>query len=232
MDTMIKYLKLPYRFAVADMQREVSALTTRWQDHYNQRDYEGSWTALPLRSADGSAENTVAYTGRDTVFTDTPLMEQCPCIRAAIDTLLCEKKAVRLLNLQAGAIIKEHRDKELSFESGEARIHIPIATSKAVEFYLEDERVIMAEGECWYMNFNLMHRVANGGTTDRIHLVIDCVVNDWLKAIFTIGDWEIKSIVKAPAKHSPTEKQAIINALLHLNTPASLSMAEEMSRES
>jgi hypothetical protein len=38
----------------------------------------------------------------------------------------------------------------------------------------------MKEGECWYLNFNLPHRVKNSGTADRIHLVIDCVVNDWL----------------------------------------------------
>ena len=36
----------------------------------------------------------------------------------------------------------------------------------------------MGEGECWYINFNLPHRIHNRGTTDRVHLVIDCVLND------------------------------------------------------
>jgi hypothetical protein len=32
-----------------------------------------------------------------------------------------------------------------------------------------------------YLNVNLPHRVAHRGAADRIHLVIDCVVNDWLR---------------------------------------------------
>ena len=42
----------------------------------------------------------------------------------------------------------------------------------------------MQPGEAWYLNFNLPHSVANRGTTDRIHLVIDCVMNPWLDAFF------------------------------------------------
>ena len=39
----------------------------------------------------------------------------------------------------------------------------------------------MKEGECWYLNLSLKHRVNNFGDTSRIHLVIDCKVNDWIK---------------------------------------------------
>jgi len=34
------------------------------------------------------------------------------------------------------------------------------------------------------MNFNLLHRVSNNGDADRIHLVIDAGVNDWVKEYF------------------------------------------------
>jgi quercetin dioxygenase-like cupin family protein len=53
-------------------------------------------------------------------------------------------------------------------------------TNKRVEFYLAGERVPMHEGELWYLDFSQKHRVENNGTTDRIHLVMDCKVNDWL----------------------------------------------------
>ena len=43
----------------------------------------------------------------------------------------------------------------------------------------------MAEGECWYVNVNLKHWVENQSATDRIHLVIDCVVDDWLAGCFS-----------------------------------------------
>ena len=42
----------------------------------------------------------------------------------------------------------------------------------------------MNEGEAWYLNFSLEHSVRNGGATDRIHLVIDCIVNDWIRSFF------------------------------------------------
>jgi hypothetical protein len=41
----------------------------------------------------------------------------------------------------------------------------------------------MNEGECWYLNVNFPHKVANRGATDRVHLVIDCAVDDWLRAL-------------------------------------------------
>jgi hypothetical protein len=39
----------------------------------------------------------------------------------------------------------------------------------------------MAPGECWYLRLSDPHRVANRGETDRVHLLIDCRVNDWLR---------------------------------------------------
>jgi quercetin dioxygenase-like cupin family protein len=41
----------------------------------------------------------------------------------------------------------------------------------------------MHEGELWYLDFSQKHRVENNGATDRIHLVMDCKVNDWLVEI-------------------------------------------------
>jgi quercetin dioxygenase-like cupin family protein len=43
---------------------------------------------------------------------------------------------------------------------------------------------LMREGESWYVNFNLPHRVLNLGETARVHLVLDCVLNDWLRSQF------------------------------------------------
>ena len=40
-----------------------------------------------------------------------------------------------------------------------------------MEFYVDDRRVIMEAGECWYLDLSRPHRVHNRGTTDRIHLV-------------------------------------------------------------
>ena len=231
MQTLIKYLKLPFCFSVEQMQQEVGAISAQWQAHYNKHDYEGSWTALPLRSVKGDMNNVIADAGDVASFSDTELMQQCPYIKSVVDTIECDKKAIRLLNLQAGAIIKEHKDAELNFESGEARIHVPIMTNDALEFYLDDERVVMNSGECWYMNFNRKHRVTNNGTTDRIHLVMDCVVNDWMRDLFTHGDWEIKNVIQAEERYSNKDKEQMLKQLISMNTPQSLQMAKQLEAE-
>lgn len=38
----------------------------------------------------------------------------------------------------------------------------------------------MREGELRYLDFYQKHRVENNSDLDRIHLVLDCKVNDWL----------------------------------------------------
>ena len=79
-------------------------------------------------------------------------------------------------------LLKNTLDYEMNFEKGEARFHIPIQTNQDVSFFIEDQKIPMNEGECWYLNLSLKHRVNNFGSTDsRIHLVIDCKVNDWLR---------------------------------------------------
>jgi mannose-6-phosphate isomerase-like protein (cupin superfamily) len=57
---------------------------------------------------------------------------------------------------------------------------VPLTTNPDVEFVHRGERVDMAPGEAWYLNFSEPHRVANRGDTPRVHLLIDCVVNPWL----------------------------------------------------
>jgi hypothetical protein len=52
----------------------------------------------------------------------------------------------------------------------------------------------MQEGDCWYINANLPHRIANKGSSNRIHFVVDCKVNHWLSQVFNqaIAKTELK----------------------------------------
>jgi len=61
-------------------------------------------------------------------------------------------------------------------------LHIPIVTNEEVDFRLNGEQVILREGECWYLRLSDLHSVENNGQFDRVHLVIDAVVNDWLES--------------------------------------------------
>jgi hypothetical protein len=99
-------------------------------------------------------------------------------------------KSVRLLRLAPGSVIREHSDFDLGEELGEVRLHVPVVTNPNVEFYLAGKRVAMEAGECWYLDLSLPHRVQNRGASERVHLVVDCVLNDWLRHLIDhpLGD--------------------------------------------
>jgi len=229
---MIKYLQLPFQFDVASMLREVGQLDkANWKEHYQKLHYTGDWNAIPLRSIGGAHDNIYISPLADPDYADTIYLEQCTYIREVLETFKCPLLAVRLLKLDAGAIIKEHRDAELSFEHGEIRLHIPVITHEDVEFYLDKERMHLEEGECWYMNFNLLHNITNNSPVNRIHLVIDAVVNDWVKEIFNSPGVTIKKeIPDATEKYSPAVKKQMIAMLRDMNTPVSNKMADDMEK--
>ena len=178
--------RLSVAFDAARLQADLAGLVAAdYVPHFNTRYYQGDWSAVPLRSIGGRADQIYPDPTKKNAFADTPLLARCPYVRDVLAALPCPQQAVRFLRLKAGSIVKEHRDFELGFEDGEVRLHIPVHTNPGVVFRLDGQRVVMHEGECWYNNFNLPHSVENRGSADRVHLVIDCVVNDWLRARLT-----------------------------------------------
>ena len=139
---------------------------------------------------------------------------------------------MRLLNLHAGSTIKAHRDSELNFENGEIRLHIPVLTHPEVEFFLDGERMNLQEGECWYMNFNLLHSINNNSPVNRVHLVIDAVVNDWVTAQFNSTDIIIKKETKdlSGILNDDTKSKMILQ-FREMNTAVSNKMADDLEKE-
>jgi Aspartyl/Asparaginyl beta-hydroxylase len=231
---VIKYLKLPVTFDAAKLLEEVHQLADGyWKQHYNKKDYEGSWSVIPLRSLFGSMDanfSIQASANPHIKYLDTVLMLHCPYIQQVLSHFECEKLSVRLMNLSAGAIIKEHKDDELNLESGEARFHIPIQTNTQVSFFVEDELIPLKEGECWYLNLSLKHSVSNKGNCDRIHLVIDCTVNDWVMSMAARTDIIKKEIdfVAYERAYSPEERKKIIEQLKALGTETGNALATQM----
>jgi hypothetical protein len=179
---MLASFRLSLSFDPARLQADLDGIVAgEFVPHFNTAYYKGDWSAVPLRSVGGRIDQIYPDPTKKTEFADTPLLGRCPYIREVLATITCPQQSVRFLRLKAGSIIKEHRDYELGFEDGEVRLHIPVRTNPEVFFKLDGQRVIMGEGECWYNNLSLPHSVENRGTTDRVHLVIDCVVNDWLR---------------------------------------------------
>lgn len=199
----ISFCRLPLRFAADELARDLGKIATdAWITHFNVGYHDGGWSGVALRAVGGNAEQLYPGHMGAASHADTPLLADCSGIRAALARLSCPVQSVRLLRLSPGGVISEHRDEGLRFELGLARLHVPIATDRDVEFYLGGDLVTMTPGECWYLNFDLPHRVQNLGNTDRVHLVIDCVVNDWLRALIVTAAENGSGTVAADADSS------------------------------
>lgn len=188
---MLKAARLALDFDAEELARDLACVVAAdWEPHFNKPIYDGDWSGAALRSVDGAPKRLYPDPTAAGRYADTPLRARVPHLSAALDAFRCELLAARLLRVGPGSRIREHRDYNLSIEDGEARIHVPLVTSVEALFTLDGERVTMGPGEAWYLNLNLPHRVENGGTDARIHLVVDCVVNSWLLGLLPEGSRE------------------------------------------
>jgi hypothetical protein len=181
--TMLHAAKLDLTFDAARLQMELAALSSEpWEPHFNRDYYRGEWSGVALRSNSAGRLKIFIDPSRPLDYADTEAYSRSPYLRRCVSALPCPVRSVRLLKLGAGAEIREHRDAGISIAGEEARLHIPVITNDETEFIVGGRRVIMRPGECWYVNVDLPHSVTNCGHTDRVHLVIDVIVDEWLRS--------------------------------------------------
>jgi Aspartyl/Asparaginyl beta-hydroxylase len=224
---ILKYVKLPFYFDAARLQQAVNAIQSKyWLAHYQKLHYTGGWSAIPLRSIDGKDDNIFVMPETEGTYKNTNLLTSSAYLQEVLNVFQCPLLGARLLKLDAGAVIKEHRDADLAFEMGEVRIHVPVITDEAVDFLLDKERMQLKEGESWYMNFNLPHSIHNRSSIDRIHLVIDAKVNDWIKDLFAQSGLLKKETEEE--KYDVNTQLQIIAQLRQMNTETGNKLADEM----
>lgn len=224
-----RYLRLPFDFDPARLEHDLAQLhPDEWIDHYNQQAHQRRWSCLPLRSAGGRADHIMA--NLESNFLDTPLLARCPYFQYVLNSFHCEKTSVRLMALESGGRILTHTDAGGGFEDGVARIHIPIISDAAVIFTIDGEDKHFSVGAAWYMNANCRHAVHNGSDRTRIHLVLDCTPNPWLRQLFTDAGWR----ANPPAKYGSPDIHdgnvaAIIAGLRARGDATALAMADRLA---
>lgn len=208
-------LLLPLRFDAAALQADLARFgPEHWVRHFNTQQFEGEWSGVAFRSVGGREGQLYPDPASTEGYADTPALARCPAVAAALAQLQCPLLSARFLKLTPGARIREHRDHRLGFADGEVRLHIPVRTHPGVAFFLAGQRVPMQQGECWYLDLNLPHRVENPGPDERVHLVVDCQVNGWLRALL------LEAALRAPPP-APVEPGALQRFReLVLRTPA------------
>ncbi len=173
-------LKLALRFDPIALQSEINKLST----HFPQPTYF-FYNVVPLRGAVGPAKSNgkILDYSDPTIYDwqDTNLMEHCPYIKQVLSSYKTQITNVRLLRLDAGAEVSEHKDPTLDAKfKSVVRLTIPIISDPSVTFLLNEEPVPMQEGDVWYLRLSDTHAVYNHSDKERINLSVDLVYNDWL----------------------------------------------------
>lgn len=84
--------------------------------------------------------------------------------------------------LSPGAILHAHRDLTGASTNARVRFHIPVITNDKIFFNVSKKRVIMAPDELWALDTSYLHEVRNESDQTRVHIVIECNINESVKA--------------------------------------------------
>ncbi|MEM8641003.1 MAG: aspartyl/asparaginyl beta-hydroxylase domain-containing protein [Cyanobacteria bacterium P01_G01_bin.54] len=162
-------------YAVDRLQQEVLHIIQQYPPYIY-------YSTIPLIAPGKTNPGVTDFSDPDwTTWVEMPILNSCPYIQAVLASLDCRKTSVRLLRLEPGSIVKEHTDPTLNLDfRQQVRLHVPVFTHERVEFWLNGAIVPFQPGELWYLRFSDPHSVYNNCPTERIHLSIDVVVNDWV----------------------------------------------------
>lgn len=168
---------VPMLAALADLD------DTLWQPHFNRDYYQGDWSGVGLITTDSQV---ALVHGEGPAIKRQPWLDD-PRWARGLAGLKVEIRNARLLRLGPHSHIREHRDYDLGGPDADMRLHVPLLAPEEVDFMLEDQRVPMRAGECWFLDLYRPHSVNNHGDRPRIHLVIDCRPGPWVDAAIDAG---------------------------------------------
>lgn len=179
-------VQLDRQYDIEKLKSDTQTALSKGDAHLNRTFRHGDgWKTVALYSVDGRTDpDALRWAGWDANYQPTPILKECPYFQEVINGFQCPIFRVRLSNLAAGQSINPHRDRGDTWAIGKIRLHIPVITNDEVWFFVDDQRVIMKEGELWYADVSPLHSVYNRSDVDRVHLMLDVGVNDWLRAMF------------------------------------------------
>jgi len=179
LDEMVNYLnKLNY-----------SAVKTK----FNKKE---QWQAISIRGYSDDISNILKpgvldsnIQGQGLMYTHLYEQPECAPIKQILWHIPANFERIRIMRLRAGTKISKHTDKvDKEIKNGNIiRIHAPLKTNEKVKMYLwEDKNKIecnLQQGRYYYTDVSKPHAVTNDADFDRLHLVIDCFINEKLEGM-------------------------------------------------
>ncbi|MBU6450679.1 MAG: aspartyl/asparaginyl beta-hydroxylase domain-containing protein [Cyanobacteria bacterium REEB67] len=109
----------------------------------------------------------------------TPLLLQVPTIHDFFKASGFQIMGSRLLRLDQGTFLHEHRDFVYLEEVPRFRLHIPLITNDRAFITSPGLNVHFERGYLWKLDpKETVHSACNFGSAPRIHLMLDCYVNE------------------------------------------------------
>lgn len=202
-------VKFPFEFDVKRIASELEKISDGFEPifslHIKDFDLMGTHLIIP-----NPKEGELSYL-------ETDELKKSPYLKEVLDSFPSDKLIYRVHKLIAGGKINLHHDAGRGLKNGIVRIHIPLTSNDQNFFYVDDERVQMKNGECWWANITKPHHVENRSNTDRLQLMIDCEMNDWWEERLREEGIELKADQQYEG-HSLQTLKAIRSTLIALNT--------------
>ena len=106
----------------------------------------------------------------------SPDLDYCKKILNALN--VAEPLLLGFYYLDSGAKLHSHRDLTGASFNNRLRFHVPIITNPDVNFIVSNDRVKMSPGDLWCLDTSYLHSVENKGSESRVHIIIECDIND------------------------------------------------------
>ena len=177
--------RLSPHFHADRLAHDLSRIDETWWGVHEGPYHDGAWEAVALWAPRGDRREQRSFGGE---FAATEALALCPYLAEVIDGVPGQKNRVRLMRLRPGGHILRHSDPIHQIDESLVRLHVPVRTNDDVQFLVNDVRVRMDVGELWHVDVRFPHEVKNGGSSPRIHLVMDVLRNAPLDALLDIAE--------------------------------------------
>ncbi len=212
-------------FILDALQREVLSSDIEWHEPYSEYASPGLKVAV-LLSPDGKEDN---FSWKDcSAPKATPLIERLPVLERLLDNFGFKIMASRLLKLEPGTYLHEHRDYVYLEDVERYRLHVPIVTNAQAHIVMPGRRIHLSRGYLWKLNpKEAIHSASNFGSEPRIHLMLDCYQNEKLKHLIAQESLPVASIEGLPLLTSE-ERSWLLDNGRHLIEAGQVAEAENL----
>lgn len=223
----LKEIELPKLNSIAqeiDKSVNVNVNVNAWHEPYSEYGSKGLKIAV-LMSPDGS-ENNFSWDDCESPK-ETELLKSMPVLQKLLTSFNLNIMASRLLKLEPGTFLHEHRDYVYLKRVDRYRLHIPIVTNSSAHIIMPGKKIHMEKGFLWTLDpKNTVHSACNFGTSSRIHIMIDCYMNEELKKLLANASLESRLVENLEATNQEQIEDWLKEAKAIL-TNSSLKEAEE-----